>query len=355
MATTTVSDAVVVPQAKGTGLGSEDDNVDAASAALLSAYSGGEYVRSGMGFTRDDANNEIDVGSGFCYIIDDSSSTSNSRGTGGNAQIQSTSSSGYDTEIPDNQVYLVIFPTSASVSVSDGTASDIWVNITDVTSNNAVELRSSSGGGTTAEPSNTYLKLGNIADNGSGQATRSNDRKGDPGKILLQTNTPSGVSETTFTSGINESFDRYVFELLDVVPASDDVNFDMQVSTDGGATWEAGSQYDLAITATNDAGSDVSFGSANNDQFRMTSGGSLGVGSAAGEGLMGTVQISKPANGSLQQLIKADLSLIDSSDNAIELSATCKYEVAEAINGVRFAFDSGNIESGTVSMYGVLT
>lgn len=353
MATTTVSDAVVVPQAKGTGLGSEDDNVDAASAALLAAHSGGEYVRLGMGFTRDDTNNEIDVGAGFCYIIDDSTSTGGSRGSGGNAQIQSTSSSGYDTEIPDDQVYLVIFPTTASVSVSDATASDIWVNITDVTSNNAVELRSSSGGGTTSAPSDTFIKLGNISDSGSGQATRSNDRKGDPAKIRLETQTASSASSVDFTTGINASFDRYVIEVTDVVPANDIVELWLRVSTDGGSSWKSGASDYAYHNNIFDSGGTNNKDSSSGDSKIILSG-NISHGSAAGEGGTNTVKFSNPANGSLQQLFQWDSSFVVNDGDIASVRGAGAYSTAEAINGIRFLFGSGNIESGTFSLYGVV-
>lgn len=218
MATTTVSDAVVVPQAKGTGLGSEDDNVDAAAAALLSKYQGGEYTpggfANGLQFTSHDASGDnVDIDTGACFIVDDSSSSSNSRGTDGNAQIQSTSSSGYDTEIPGNQVYLVIFPTTTTISVSDSTLNQIWVNITDVTSNNSVEIRSDGGGGTTAAPSDTFIKLGESNPDDSSADTRDDKLwhpihttelfDGASGSTSNSTYTTVGGSANTYTVAIN--------------------------------------------------------------------------------------------------------------------------------------------------------
>lgn len=179
MATTTVSDAIVVPQSQGTGLPSEDDPNSAAAVSLMSQHVGGEYVvedfGDGMAFVARDATNDtITIGTGACYITDTSSSTANSRGAGGNAQLQSTSSSGYDTEIPDNQTYLVMFPSQVTIGVDDATTNQIWVNITDVTSNNAVEVRSDSG--TTAAPADTFIKLGEANADDASQDIRSSDR-----------------------------------------------------------------------------------------------------------------------------------------------------------------------------------
>lgn len=177
MATTTVTDAVVIPQARGTGLTQEEDMIDAAGEALLSEYKGeGSYVGDGMDFTNHNTSNDtVDVSAGYCFIVDDTSSTGGSRGSGGNAQLQSNISSGYDTEIPNNQIYCVIFPTATTVDVNGSQLNKVWVNITDVQQNNAVEVRSDGGSGTTGTPADTYLKIGEANPDDASQDTRAND------------------------------------------------------------------------------------------------------------------------------------------------------------------------------------
>jgi len=173
MATQSISDAVVVPQDSGTGY--ERDTIDAAAVALLSEYQGGEY-RNGLQITNRDASADtISIGSGYAFVRDDSSSTANSRSSSGSPQVQSTLSSGYDTSLPANPVYVVIVPSSTTVSVSDATLSQIWLNIVSVSNNNDVEIRSSSGGGTTAEPSDTYIKLAEANPDDSSQDVVYND------------------------------------------------------------------------------------------------------------------------------------------------------------------------------------
>lgn len=204
MATTTVSDALVFPQSGGTGLPDETSPNSAAAFALLAEYVGGEYVRSdygsGMGFVGHDGSNDtITVGDGVCFIRDDSSSTSNNRGSGGNAQAQSTTSSGYDTELPDNQTYMVVFPSSVTVDVSDSTLNEVWVNITDVTTDNAVEVRTGGGGGTTTTPSDTFIKLGEANPDDSSADTRANDESYPEETVVSGTVTLSSGAATVST------------------------------------------------------------------------------------------------------------------------------------------------------------
>ena len=222
MATTSLGDAFVFPQAEGTGLGKEDQVMDAAASALLSQYLGGEYVGDGLTFTNHDAANDtVDVQPGFCFIQDDATTSAGQRGSNGNAQVQSTTISGYDTELPSPHGYLVLVPSTVTVDCTDSALNQVWVNITDLTETNAVELRTDGGGGTTTEPSDTYLKLGETNPDDATADTRANDGAtvGDADTLDGNDSTAFGFladSETvtgqwTFDSGIQLPTDTNIY------------------------------------------------------------------------------------------------------------------------------------------------
>lgn len=215
MATQNATDAIVFPQDPGTGLPKIDDPSSAALWGLLSQYPGRDVVNidyaGGMSFSRDASNDTITVGSGLCWVTDDSASTSNDRGASGNPSIQSVDDGSqpptYDTELPGGTVYAVVLPSSVTVSVSDSTLSSIWLNITGVDSNNAVEIRSGSGGGTTTAPSDTYLKIGEANADDSSQDVRSNDWSA-PKVVASGVETLSSGTASTDT-GISSSNKHY--------------------------------------------------------------------------------------------------------------------------------------------------
>jgi hypothetical protein len=200
MATTTVSDALVFPQSQGTGLSSEIDELDATLLAALADHDQGEYVNTdllnGCDFVNHDgANDTVDVDSGVVYIRDDSASTGGMRDGSGNPQGESSTSSGYDFAFPDH-LYVVVLPTSTTVDVSDSTLNQVWINITDVTSQNSVEIRTDGGGGTTAEPSDTYLKIGE-ANPDDASASGSPPRPNDGANATFRSISPRGNVENT--------------------------------------------------------------------------------------------------------------------------------------------------------------
>lgn len=190
MATQPISDVNVGSQDLGTGLG---DNVDPNSAGLLPLMGAGFGLRAfvvanyaeGFGFvSRDGSADTVTVGTGLAFVVDDAaiSPTADDGQTyrNGDVAIQpaQTGTKPYDYahELAGDIVYAVEASSQTTVDVSSGQSNQIWLNITDLTSNNKVEIRSDGGGGATAEPSDTYLLLGTANPDGSASGdTRPND------------------------------------------------------------------------------------------------------------------------------------------------------------------------------------
>lgn len=174
MATQALNDAVVDPQDPGTGSPSPDPNA-AAIQALARSHLQGSYVppNGGLEFQAvDTANDQVDIAAGYCYIVDDISSTAGSRGSGGNPATQSTTTSGYDAELPADPPYVVALPTATvDVGLDTDAVNDVYLSV-DPTAQNSVTLHY---GSAISAPSDPSLKLGTV-DTSSGDTTRASDR-----------------------------------------------------------------------------------------------------------------------------------------------------------------------------------
>src|SRR6056300_1922782 len=62
--------------------------------------------------------------------------------------------------------------------------------------------------------------------------------------ILLSTQTASASATIEFTSGIDSTYDSYVFKFINIHPQTDGQQFRFQTSTDGG------SNYGVTLTST---------------------------------------------------------------------------------------------------------
>lgn len=167
MTDTSVSDAVVFPQDRGTKAPDEkSDRISGGYLAMLSRYRGDEsYVgenSSGnptLQFIVDSVNNTVDIEPGYAYI------------SVSNVEVQGGSESGFDTTLPIDIPTVVALPSTVSgLSLGDNTTNDLWLAF-DPTTNDSVYIRH---GSSVSEPSDPSVKLG-VVDTTDESTKRPND------------------------------------------------------------------------------------------------------------------------------------------------------------------------------------
>src|SRR5258708_9409128 len=60
------------------------------------------------------------------------------------------------------------------------------------------------------------------------------------GLFLIQTQTAAGVATIDFTTGIDATYNEYLFSLTGILPATNAQLLQIRISTDAGSTWKAG-------------------------------------------------------------------------------------------------------------------
>jgi hypothetical protein len=175
--------------------------------------------------------------------------------------------------------------------------------------------------------------------------------------ILLSTQTASASASISFTSGINSTYDSYVFKYINIHPASV-AQLQFNMSTDGG------SNYNVTKTSTafnpyhqeNDSDADLIYRTAwdlaesTSDQIMAQE-----VGNGNDECASGFLQIFRPSS---TTLIKH---FIGTTQYYQTFGQTGSFGVhyagygntTSAINAIRFQMSSGNIDDGIIKMYGV--
>jgi hypothetical protein len=175
-----------------------------------------------------------------------------------------------------------------------------------------------------------------------------------PGLVLLSTQTvASPVAAVDFTSGIDGTYDEYEFRLYNIIPETDAVALYMRTSTDGGSTFDStASDYDWGIIRQNVSSATINgdFGSSA-DVIELT--GNTSTGSDTGEvGVSGYVRLFNPS--AAQQCV-IDYRILNITNNPFlnQNIGAAKRNAAANVDAVRFFFSSGNIESGTIRLYGI--
>jgi len=173
---------------------------------------------------------------------------------------------------------------------------------------------------------------------------------------LISTQTASSSSTIDFTSGIDDTYDEYVFKFIDVHPATDNVKFQVNFR-DGGSSYDATktTTFFQAYHSEDDAYTALSY----NTGLDLAQGTGVtfltgdGQGNANDEALSGSLHLFAPSSTTFVKHFIATLNSYDASPTSINNYVAGYCNVTAAIDGVQFTFSSGNIDAGTFKMYGI--
>lgn len=172
--------------------------------------------------------------------------------------------------------------------------------------------------------------------------------------VLLEEHTASSSATLDFTTAITSTYDDYIIELLNVIPATDTEPLFMRFSTNGGSSFDAGSNYQwcnnqcLASGAggTNGSGSDVG----------IIMGAGQQSSSASWGGLSGSYHLYNPLSATAWQMVTGQSMSRDARDGVAavrNMGGAYIPSSPAAVNAIRFIFGSGDIASGTIRVYGL--
>ena len=174
----------------------------------------------------------------------------------------------------------------------------------------------------------------------------------------IKTLTASSSSDLTFLHGsasvvLDGTYKEYIFKFYDIHPSANSmlsVNF-----RDGGTNYDATKTSIFFEAYQNEAGTSTSLAYVTDYDLAQSTGVQrLGyVGSENDESLAGTMHLFDPASTTFVKHFISEVHGYHSSDLAINTFVSGYCNVTAAIDGVQFTMASGNIDSGTIKLYGV--
>ena len=172
---------------------------------------------------------------------------------------------------------------------------------------------------------------------------------------LIATNTESGDAASAFTSGIDGTYDEYMFVCTDINPATDGSNWTFQGSTDGG------SSYGVTLTNTTfrayhteDDGTATLSYVTGRDLYQSTSYSQMiyEIGSGADESTSTILHLFNPSNTTYVKHFYSRSAGMHSGSSAVDWFLSGYFNTTSAINAIKFKFSSGNFD-GVIQMYGI--
>lgn len=176
--------------------------------------------------------------------------------------------------------------------------------------------------------------------------------------IKISSQTASGDASINFTSDIDSIYKIYVFKFFDIHPsASEELTF--QVSTDGGSNYNTTviSAFHRLQLQTSDGASATSAMDSNLNDTNVTTYSKLTrpINQSASDSASssGELIIYNPSGTTFFKHFQSDINTYGNFTQRAFKGGM--FKTASAINAVSFKMDSGNIDAGTISMYGVKT
>lgn len=171
------------------------------------------------------------------------------------------------------------------------------------------------------------------------------------GNVLLEQHAASTSATLDFTSFISSTYDEYAIEILNLIPATNAVELWVRMSTDGGSSYDSGSNYQSAVGFFYTGGTGVA-GAASDSASAMHLGDTIN--SDSHYGYRGTFKAYGLQSTSLYKTILGQGVMFHGSLSKVTgFNAACDYRSTTAVNAVRFMFSSGNITSGMIRIYGI--
>jgi len=173
---------------------------------------------------------------------------------------------------------------------------------------------------------------------------------------LLSTQTASASATISSTTGLDSTYDEYIFKFINVRPATDNTEFQFNLSTDSGSNYNVTktTTFFRAIADEADTNTGLAYRTSS-DLAQSTSDQILAeaVGNGADESCSGTLTLFNPSSTTYVKHFLSQFNTYQNSNFSINSFIAGYGNTTSAINAIRFQFLSGNIADGVFKLYGV--
>lgn len=205
------------------------------------------------------------------------------------------------------------------------------------------------GGTTSTNPLQAIASVGS-----SGQVLTSNGAGALPTMqtpcwVKISSQTASSSSSIDFTS-LSTTYRSFRIELSHVVPVTDTADLWMRTSTDNGSTYDSGaSAYYWSRMSVSGGGTTSGAGSTGDSKISLAT----NLGTSTRETLNGHVTVHDPQN-TPGVHVTWDVNLFSATPTFFHTTGGAFRDATADVDAIRFIMSSGNISSGTFTLYGLL-
>ena len=176
------------------------------------------------------------------------------------------------------------------------------------------------------------------------------------GLVLLSTQTASASASISFTSSIDSTYDSYMFKFINIHPATDDIAFQFNLSTDAGSNYNVTKTTTVFRTIHNEADTETELSYRTTEDLAQSTAFQtiMGfIGNDADQSVSGSLTLFNPSSTVFVKHFIANLNGYHSSNYTFNYFSAGYANTTSAVNAIQFKMSSGNIDAGTIYLYGI--
>jgi len=177
------------------------------------------------------------------------------------------------------------------------------------------------------------------------------------GITLISSQTASSSASISFTSGITSTYKAYKFVFVNIRPATNNVDFQFNGSTDSGSNYNVTKTTTFFTAYHNEAGNDTAltydlgYDLAQSTAYQNITN---DISNSADKNTSGTLTLFNPSSTTyVKHFIGRNNNNYNTGGYFQDSNLAGYFNTTSAINAIRFQMSSGNIADGKIYMYGI--
>ncbi len=174
--------------------------------------------------------------------------------------------------------------------------------------------------------------------------------------VLLKKYEASSSATISFTDSLDSTYKQYIFTYNNISSSVDGGQITINGSSDGGSNYNVTKTTTFTAAQHNEADDDTDLGYNTSKDVTQDTGVAIisyGTGNAADEVVCGYLHLYNPADTTFVKHFISNANTKHQSDYSINSIVSGYFNTTSAINAIQFKMDSGDMDTGTIKLYGV--
>jgi hypothetical protein len=173
--------------------------------------------------------------------------------------------------------------------------------------------------------------------------------------VLISEQTASSSANISFTSGIDSTYPIYKFEYINIHPSNDAPLFRYIASTNGGSSYGVATTTTYFYAGHEESGASNFFTYETRDEAQSTNPIAFSdtTGADNDQSLSGEMFLYNPSSTTFVKHHMSRINTAGNADQSNDVYVAGYFNTTSSVNAIQFTFSSGNIDSGTIKLYGI--